>query len=147
MIGLLDVNVLVALFDSHHIHHSVAHGWFGSHRSMGWATCPITENGLVRIVSNPTYPGATTTFVDAVDRLRRFCTSGDHVFWPDSLSIRDPDRWVDRHVRGHRQLTDVYLLALAVDRGGRLVTFDGSLERRAVSGARPESLIRPPAEP
>lgn len=135
MIGLVDVNALVALFDPEHVHHSSIHGWFGEKRRQGWATCPLTENGLVRVISNPKYPGRGTTVADAVQRLRRFRESGDHTFWPDSLSLCDDDLLDLRHVRGHRQLTDVYLLALATKHQGRLVTFDRSIRHDAVTGA------------
>lgn len=141
MIGLLDVNALVALFDPEHVHHADIHRWFGAHRGEGWATCPLTENGLVRILSHPKYPGRRTALDDAVDRLRRFRDSGDHAFWPDSVSLCEPELLELRHVRGHRQLTDVYLLALAVRREGRLVTFDRSIRREAVARAAAEHLV------
>lgn len=142
MVGLLDVNVLVALFDADHVHHENAHGWLSGSRRDGWATCPITENGLVRIITNPTYSGRRTTLSDALDRLRRFRESGDHVFWPDEVSLCDPGRVRPRHLRGHRQVTDAYLLSLAVARRGRLVTFDGGLSIEAVENAEPEHLVR-----
>lgn len=140
MIGLLDVSSLVALFDPEHVHHAPIHAWFGEHRRLGWATCPLTENGLVRVISHPKYPGSRTTVDDALSRLTRFRASGDHVFWPDSVSLCQPDLLEPRHVRGHRQLTDVYLLALAVARGGRLVTLDRAIRSDAVTGAAPENL-------
>lgn len=135
MIGLLDVNALVALFDPEHVHHLLAHEWFRAHRKLGWATCPLTENGLVRVVSNPKYSGRRATVEGVVERLRRFRESGDHTFWPDSVSLLDPGRLDFHHVQGHRQLTDIYLLALAVEHGGRLVTADRTIRREAVSGA------------
>ncbi len=87
MTALLDVNVLVALFDPMHAHHEAAHEWFAENRRDGWATCPLTENGLVRILSNPKYPGRMTTVGDAIARLGNFRESGDHTFWQDSVSI------------------------------------------------------------
>lgn len=140
MIGLLDVNALVALFDPEHVHHSAVHEWFGEHRKLGWATCPLTENGIVRIVANPKYPGRRTTVADAIDRLTRFRESDDHSFWTDSLSLCDPELLNLHHVQGHRQLTDVYLLALAVEHGGRLVTFDRSVRLEAVPSASSRNL-------
>ena len=83
VIHLLDVNVLVALFDPSHIHHEAAHAWFGPRREEGWATCPLTENGMVRVLSNPAYPGRRTTVADAVSRLTAFAASGHRKFWPD----------------------------------------------------------------
>lgn len=135
MVTLLDVNVLVALFDPVHTHHEAAHEWFNPNRQAGWATCPLTENGLVRVISNPSYPGRRTTIRDAIQRLTRFRGSGGHTFWSDSASLCDSLLIRPAHLVGHRQLTDVYLLALAVTHGGRLATFDRSIPLAAVDGA------------
>ena len=135
MIALLDVNVLVALFDPVHTHHESAHRWFEAERESGWATCPITENGLVRVLSNPKYPGRQTTVRDAVDRLESFRRSGHHDFWPDSLSRCESGRFRPVGFGSHRKLTDIYLLALAVEKGGRLATFDRGIPLAAVAAA------------
>lgn len=140
MIALLDVNVLVALFDPEHVHHQTAHAWLGAHRDEGWASCPLTENGLVRVLSHPAYPGRRTTPADAVERLTAFRAGGNHSFWPDGLSLCDGSTFRFRHIAGHRQLTDVYLLALAVHHGGRLGTFDRGIQPGSVAGAGPEHL-------
>ena len=140
MISLLDVNVLVALFDPAHLHHEAAHAWFGRNRGSRWATCPLTENALVRVLSNASYPGRRTTVEDAAARLRIFCADRLHVFWPDLVSIREPGRFRWNHVQGHRQLTDVYLLVLSVSNEGRLVTFDSTISLRSVQGAAPQNL-------
>jgi toxin-antitoxin system PIN domain toxin len=140
VVTLLDVNVLVALFDPLHVHHELAHSWFAGARAAGWASCPITENGLVRVVANPAYPGRRTTVGDAVARLTLFRASGGHAFWPDDVSLCDGALRVER-LAGHRQITDGYLLALAVRRGGRLATLDRGLTPRAVPEARAESLV------
>jgi toxin-antitoxin system PIN domain toxin len=132
--ALLDVNFLIALFDPNHVHHDAAHAWFGAQRASGWATCPLTENGVVRILSNPAYSPSAERPGDIARRLASFRASGDHVFWPDDVSVCDPT--VFNLTIGHRQLTDVYLLALAVRRGGRLTTFDRSIPVNAVRGAR-----------
>ena len=136
MVKLLDVNVLVALFDPVHTHHEAAHKWFDPNRQSGWATCPLTENGLVRVISTPSYPGRRTTVQDAVQRLTSFRGSGGHTFWPDSASLCDALLIRPTHLVGHRQLTDVYLLALAVTHGGQLATFDRSIPLAAVDGAK-----------
>lgn len=141
MLALLDVNVLVALFDPDHVHHDPAHAWLAENRGAGWATCPLTENGLVRILSNPSYSGRRTTVQDAVDRLAAFRTSGGHAFWTDSVSLCQEGLFIFPHVSGHHQLTDVYLLALAVQHGGRLATFDRRIRPDAVAGAGPDHLI------
>jgi toxin-antitoxin system PIN domain toxin len=136
--ALLDVNVLVALFDAGHVHHEAAHDWFADHRSLGWATCPTTENGFIRVLSNPK-SGTGATPSSLREGLRAFCGSGHHAFWPDRLSLRD--EIVDLSlVQGHRQLTDIYLLGLAVEMRGVLATFDRSIPLRPVKGARPEML-------
>ncbi len=139
-IALLDVNVLIALFDAAHLHHDAAHDWFRLNRSRGWATCPITETGMVRILSSAAYPGRQTTLRDAGDRLRAFCASPHHNFWPEGLTVRARDRFRLQHVQGHAQLTDVYLLALAVTNGGRLATLDAGIPVRSVAGAAREHL-------
>lgn len=140
MVTLLDVNVLVALFDGMHDEHETAHRWFARNRAQGWASCPITENGLVRVLSNPGYPGRGTTAREAIVLLTRFQESGDHQFWPDSVSICDEGRLRPDHIQGHRQLTDIYLLALAVKNGGRLATFDRGIALHTVDGASAKHL-------
>ena len=138
--ALLDVNVLVALFDADHLHHEAAHDWFADNRDGGWATCPLTENGFVRILSNPAYGAAVERTVTRLDGLRRFCASGQHHFWPASLSLRDERVFNLSFVRGPRQLTDVYLLGLAKKMGGRLATFDRSIPLKAVPGCKPDTI-------
>ena len=140
MVVLLDINVLVALFDPVHTHHEVAHKWFGPNRQSGWATCPLTEDGLVRVISNPSYPGRRTTVQDALQRLTFFRGSGGHTFWPDSASLCDPLLIHPSHLLGHQQLTDVYLLALAVTYGGQLATFDRRISLAAVEGTKTDHL-------
>jgi uncharacterized protein len=134
---LLDVNVLVALFDPAHLHHDAAHAWFEVKREGGWATCPLTENGFVRVLSNPAYPGRRTTVADAVARLARFTASGRHTFWADDLSLLDRSVISAHLLTGHGEITDAYLLALAVRNGGRLATFDGGIRIDGVPGADP----------
>lgn len=142
MTALLDVNVLIALFDAEHIHYQTAHDWFESAKRGLWATCPLTENGFVRIVSSPRYPGRRTTVAEAAERLRRSChESDDHVFWPDSLSLRDQEHFTAGALRGYRQITDVYLLALAVHNDGVLTTFDDSIQTAAVPGAGDNRIV------
>jgi len=142
VVALLDVNVLIALFDPAHVHHEAAHAWLEMNRRYRWATCALTENAFVRVLSNPAYPGRGTTVEDAVSRLRTFCSVQEHQFWPDSVSLLDRRRVRWNHVQGHRQITDVYLLALAVSNRGRLATFDSTISLRAVEGAKAENLER-----
>ena len=139
-VSLLDVNVLVALFDPDHVHHDLAHDWFADHRANGWATCDVTENGFIRVVSNPSYSQEAPRPAAAADQLRRFCASGDHHFWTASVSLRDEQLFNLAAARGHRQVTDVYLLGLASRMGGRLASFDRTIPLRAVKGARADTL-------
>ena len=137
-VALLDVNVLIALFDPDHIHHEAAHAWFEDNRAAGWATCPTTESGFLRVLSNPAYGAAVSRPLELVARLRQFCASSDHAFWPATVSLLDENVFNLSLIRGHRQLTDVYLLGLAVRVGGRLVTFDRTIPHGAVVGATRE---------
>jgi toxin-antitoxin system PIN domain toxin len=134
--ALLDVNVLVALFDPEHVHHEPAHDWFADNRADGWATCPVTECGFVRILANPGYGAPQQRAAELIGRLRKFCTSGYHEFWPDTLSLRDETIFDARFFGGHRQVTDVYLLGLAKSRRGKLATFDRTIPLNAIVGAR-----------
>ncbi len=140
-VALLDVNVLVALFDPDHVHHDPAHDWFADHRTDGWATCPITENGLIRILSNPAYSPTAEPPAAIVGRLRKFCASGHHTFWADDLSLLDTDGFQKRLPLTSRQITDAYLLALAHRRGGCLVTFDHTIPVKALRGAAGPDLV------
>jgi len=139
-VALLDVNVLVALFDPDHVHHELAHDWFADNRASGWATCPVTENGFIRVLSNPAYAGTVASIGELAERLHTFCTSGQHVFWADDVSLRDSRLFGLSLAGGHRHLTDVYLLGLAAHMGGHLVTFDRSIPNRAVVGAGDHTL-------
>ena len=134
-VALLDVNVLVALFNPVHVHHELAHDWFADHRASGWATCPLTENGFLRIFGNPARGALMMPIPELIARLRKFCASGHHEFWEDAVSLSDQRLFHARFARGHRQLTDVYLLGLATRKRGRLVTFDRTIPLAAVIGA------------
>ena len=134
MQALLDVNVLIALLDAAHVHHGDARTWLEANIEQGWASCPLTQNGCLRILSQPAYPGSQPPGAIA-SRLAEATGTRWHEFWPDDLSLLEP-RCVDwQHVLGSRQLTDVYLLALAVRRGGRLVTLDRAVPLAAVPNA------------
>jgi toxin-antitoxin system PIN domain toxin len=124
---LLDVNVLVALFDPAHVHHDLAHDWFGAIGKKAWATCPITENGVVRVLSHPKYPTVTATPAEIIGRLGIFCGSPGHVFWPDDVSLTDGRLFRADHIAGPKKVTDVYLAGLAANHGGRLATFDRAI--------------------
>jgi toxin-antitoxin system PIN domain toxin len=138
--ALFDVNVLLALFDPGHIHHGQAQGWWAAHRSAGWATCPLTQSGFVRIISKPVYP-RPIAIATAISLLGAQIARGGHAFWPDTISIVD-GRFFDRsYLLGPGQITDVCLLALAVKNGGRLVTFDRGIPVKGVRGAEARHLV------
>lgn len=137
--ALLDVNVLVALFEPDHIHHDVAHDWFADHRAAGWATCPLTENGFIRVLSQ-TRSDASERPATLLERLAKFCASGHHQFWRDEVSLRDAGLFVPSFLVGSRQITDIYLLGLARSLNGTLATFDRSIPLGAVHGATREHL-------
>lgn len=119
---LLDVNLLLALSDPMHMHHETAHHWFASVGRAAWATCPITENGFVRIASHPRYPNRPGDAPAVLDILRRFCADAGHQFWSDNVSLRDVV--LPGASFTHTPITDMYLLALAVAYSGKLATFD-----------------------
>ena len=137
MRALLDVNVLLALFDPDHVDHRVAQAFAGADLADGWATCPLTQNGFVRIISQPRYPSPVST-ADALARLSEAASHDSHAFWSDDASLLDPDVLDRTALLTHRQVTDAYLLALAVRHGGRLVTFDTGIPLRAVKGSGDE---------
>jgi toxin-antitoxin system PIN domain toxin len=137
---LLDLNVLLAFFDLGHIHHDRARAWWRQHASAGWASCPVTQSGFVRIVSRQGYP-RPIPLTTALSALAMQLARSDHEFWPDDVSIADERVFDRRHILGPKQITDVCLLALAVGNGGRLVTFDRGLPLKAVREAEPQHLV------
>jgi uncharacterized protein len=140
MRALLDVNVLIALHDRDHVHHERASEWFAAHAKMGWASCPLTQNGCLRIMSQPAYPSAQP-LTALLSMLRQSTSAPFHEFWSDDASILDANRFHDAHMHSHRQITDLYLLGLAVKNRGRLVSFDIRIPLTAVLGATPAHLV------
>ena len=129
--ALLDVNVLIALVDPEHASATRAHEWFAAHQG-GVATCPIVQNGVVRILSQPAYSkNAQHSVQSMVQLVRDFCAATDHQFWPDSLALIDEQVFDDSRLLGHQQITDAYLLSLAVANEGQLVTFDSAIAATA----------------
>jgi toxin-antitoxin system PIN domain toxin len=122
--ALLDVNLLIALAWPNHVHHRSALRWFDRTRKAGWATCPLTQSGFVRVSSNEhILPGARSPR-EALALLRRIVALPGHVFWEDDLSIAATDLIDETRLLGHRQITDAHLLALALRHGGQLATLD-----------------------
>lgn len=139
MRALLDVNVVLALYDQHHMRHPEARRWWRSTLGSGWASCPLTQNGFVRVMSQRGY-SRPRTIVEAVGLLQFAIGETDHEFWNDDLSISDLAVFDHHRILGPNQITDVYLLALAVKHGGRLATFDRGIPLAAVRGAEPRHL-------
>jgi uncharacterized protein len=138
--ALLDVNVLISLIDDHHLHYARAHGWWEANHTHGWASCPLTQNGFLRILSQPRYK-APLPLSEAFRLLCDATDADEHTFWPDDISLLDNHRINRERILGPKQLTDIYLLALAVKHGGRLVTFDRAIPVNAVRGAKPHHVV------
>ncbi|MEO8805138.1 MAG: TA system VapC family ribonuclease toxin [Burkholderiaceae bacterium] len=138
--ALLDVNVLVALLDADHLHHTRAMGWLAENIAAGWASCAITQNGCVRIMSQPGYPNALPA-AGVAQRLREATATEHHLFVSSDLSLLDEQHFDAEQLLGHRQVTDAYLLGLAVWHGMRFVSFDASLPVRVVRGATLAHLV------
>lgn len=133
-IYLLDINLLIALTDPMHVHHEPAHRWFTAKGQQAWTTCPLTENGFVRIASHPNYPNRPGNVPAVISILRQICESPGHHFWAEDLSILEilePDAIIT-----HAQITDVYLLGLAVHNKGRLATLDRRIPVNAIRDGR-----------
>ena len=141
MRALLDVNVWVALFDDAHQFSAQANAFIAT-PGVQVATCPLTENGVVRVLSLPSYSRRGGLSIQRIrQRLQEACAVLDHAFWPDDLSLRDDRHFNFNRVQGHNQITDMYLLALAVAHGGRLASFDQSIALGSVHGATAEHLL------
>ena len=140
MRALLDVNVLIALLDSGHLHHRLAARWLQDNIGGGWASCPITQNGCIRILSQPAYPNSVPA-AQVASRLSEAVADASHAFWADDFSVVDPGRLEWTRVLGPRQVTDAYLLALAVERRGRFVTFDRGITTSIVPSAQRRHLV------
>ena len=139
---LLDVNVLIALIDPTHVQHDRAHDWFARTGRRAWATCPLTENGVLRIVGNSRYPSSPGNPAAVAELMTVFLALGGHEFWPDDVSLFDAARVDTSRLLDSAQITDSYLLALAGAHGGKLATLDRRMVTTAVAdGPRAIHLI------
>lgn len=143
MRALFDVNVLIALLDKDHVGHAVATSWLAAQLQHGWASCPITENGTARIMSGAGYPNAFPVAA-VLQRLGMAKSTEHHRFWPDDVSLTDVEIFNHGELLGPKQITDRYLLALAVRNSGCFVTFDKGIRATGVIGATAEHLIQLP---
>ena len=143
---LLDVNVLLALVDPLHAHHERAKHFFVNRHPAAWATCPMVENGFLRVLSGTAYANRVDSPKTARILLdQMIASSSGHQFWPDDLSLRDPSLFPDLPHSKH--LTDCYLLALAVKRGGKLATFDHRINPASVPGGAHALMVLDPQVP
>lgn len=141
MIALLDTNVLVALAWPNHVHHTEAHDFFADQQADGWATCPITQSGFVRVSSNPRILTDARSPQEAILLLEEILRQPGHTFWPDDISITDPTLIARDRLSGHRQVPDAHLLALAIRHKGRLASFDRGLSAILPQGIEPSAVI------
>jgi len=135
MTYLLDVNVLVSLSWPDHVAHAVVRRWFVKNSGKGWATCPLVQAGFVRITSNPLFSSRFVSVQEATDGLRASLASEDHQFWPDSISLPEAMEVLTMPISGHRQITDAYLVALAIEHRGKLATLDRRIALFAPPGS------------
>ena len=140
MRALLDINVLIALFDKDHIHHVAASGWLRENIDFGWASCPLTQNGCIRIMSQTRYQN-TTPITYIVELMQRAVSTKHHSFIPDNISLLNSDIIDHALLLSPRRITDVYLLALAIENNCRLVTFDRAIQINAVKRASQNTLV------
>lgn len=136
---LLDVNVLIALMDPDHVAHERVHAWAARGLAGGWATCALTQNGFARVLSQPSYPSPVLPSA-AIALLAEATQDPPHEFWPCDLELTQAPI-VAARILGHRQITDTYLLGLAVSRGGALATLDSRIDLGTVAGATAEHLV------
>lgn len=133
MTFLLDVNVLISLADPLHVHHAAATAWFQNAGKTDWATCPITENGFLRIITHPRYGNPAPSMVVALAQLILMREQGSHRLWSNDVSLTETDLFhADRMTSG--ETTDIYLLGLAKAKGGHLATFDRRIKTMLVAG-------------
>lgn len=124
---LLDVNVLIALLWRAHESHEKTQTWFAQASKAGWATCPFTQAGCIRILSNPAFSRNAASPQQALKLLSVNLNHPSHIFWPDDLTFADAVAPIERLLVGHKQVSDAYLLGLAIRRKGKLVTLDRSV--------------------
>jgi len=122
--ALLDLNVLIALAWPNHVHHRAAHAWFTRNSRRGWATCPATQAGFVRLSSNPAVVRDAVPPLEAVALLSRMTVLPHHRFWQDDTGFPALCGRLDPLLTGHRQVGDLHLLGIAIRHEGVLATLD-----------------------
>jgi toxin-antitoxin system PIN domain toxin len=138
---LLDINLIIALMDPDHVFHQRAHDWWGG-QGKTWASCPLTENGFIRITASAAYgPGHPATVLEMTSRFAAFASNSGHEFWVDDFSITDPTLFDHSLILSSKYLTDLYLLNMASRNGGCLATFDRNIPIAAVKAAGNGTLL------
>jgi uncharacterized protein len=145
MIYLPDVNVLLFLADPASPFHRASISFFKRAKVDGWSTCPITENGFIRIFGNPGFPGGPGCAQEARKTIQQWKSTSGYQFWMDDLSLCDAVHFPKLPHSKH--LTDCYLLALAVKRGGKFVTFDRRIDPAWVPGGANALVVLDPQTP
>lgn len=129
---LLDLNTLLALLDPQHVFHEAAHRWVETTPGLRFLTCPLVQNGVVRIASQSAYPNALGTAGEVCAVVAAFCADPRHEFCPDDISLLDPAHLARPALLTPSRVTDLYLLALARRHGANLATFDRRIPAEAV---------------
>jgi uncharacterized protein len=145
MAALLDVNCLIALVDSDHVGHEAVHQWFRKHSARGWATCAITENGMIRVLSQSAYPSGRRSPADVIAILKalKLAFLKSHQFWADEVSLTDESLFQPELISGSKMVTDAYLLGLAARNNGTLISLDRTLPWQAIQSGS-ASLVHMP---
>ena len=132
---LLDASVLIALAWPEHSSHQRAGRWFAAHATGGWATCPITQAALVRVLSNPAFSPRALTPADALHVLKNNLELPGHHFWSDAITLGEALERIPTRLAGHRQVTDAYLVGLAMHNRGKVATLDRGILQFAPAGS------------
>lgn len=138
---LLDLNALLALLDPRHVFHEAAHAWVEHTPELRWLTCPLVQNGIIRVASHSSYPNSLGTAAEVRRVLRTFCADPRHEFCPDDISLLDPDQLSRPDLLTPSRVTDLYLLALARRHDAKLATFDRRIPAEAIAGGLESLLI------
>ena len=142
MIALLDINALIALAWPNHVHNRAAREWFRSQRRHGWATCPMTQSGFIRVSSNSRITPEARTPQEAAILLRQLTTVPSHTFWTDDCSLLDENWLTLDRITTHHQVTDAHLFVLALSHDGCLATFDRGITRLVPDGMDPGKALQ-----
>ena len=141
MTALLDINVLLAMLWPRHVFFQQASRWFAANRRTGWATCPMSQAGLVRLYTQPAIMGVEISPQEAIEVLEKTCAEPDHIFWPQERPVTEVMPEIRQRMIGHKQLTDAILLDLAIRNEGRLVTFDRRIRSLLTANAPHQASI------